>query len=78
MNFLKAVFSESGEGSAARVMMAFHAVVGSVWVFHHLVHGHPLAEVPWTGVTSFVCAPYAINKAQSAIAAFGSKSTPAT
>lgn len=71
--FLKDVFSESGAGSASRVMMALHAVAGIGFVAHHLAHGHALAEVPWAGLTTFVATPYALNQGKSMIAAFAAK-----
>lgn len=71
--FLKDVFSESGAGSASRLMMALHAIAGIGFVAHHLAHGHPLADVPWPGVTGFVIAPYALNQGKSMIAAFAGK-----
>lgn len=71
MSFLREVFSEEGQGSASRVMMAYHALIGSIAVLHVAIHGHILPDaVTMAGVTAFVSAPYAINKMGSAIAAF--------
>ena len=71
MNFLREVFSEDGEGSASRVMMLFHFFAGTAWVSFHLWKGdgaghHPIPDLG--GVTTFVIAPYAINKAHAGIA----------
>lgn len=74
MSFLRSVFSESdGTGSASRILMAFHAIAGAAFIGHHLYHGHPLGEVPWSGITTFVATPYGLNQVKSAIAAFSNK-----
>jgi hypothetical protein len=63
MSFLREVFSEDGQGSASRVMMAFHALVGALAVLHVSIHHHAIPDAAtMAGVTGFVSAPYAINK----------------
>lgn len=71
MSFLREVFSEDGQGSASRVMMAFHACFVGVWgtLFVHHAHAIPDA-VTMSGLTAFVAAPYALNKAHAAITSF--------
>jgi hypothetical protein len=78
MSFLREVFSEpGGAGSASRVMMAFHAFIGSIAVLHVSIHNHVLPDaVTMAGVTAFVSAPYAVNKFGSAIAAFAPSPKP--
>lgn len=77
MSFLREAFSEDdGRGSASRLMMAVHAIFVGVWgtVFVHHTHTIPDA-VTMAGLTSFVTAPYAMNKIHAAVTAFipGSK-----
>jgi len=65
VSFLRDAFSEDGQASSSRLLMAFHALLAAGWVTHHLYHGHPLSDVPWTGVTGFVSTPYALNVARA-------------
>ncbi len=71
VTFLREVFSENGEGSASRVMMALHALAGISFVGLFFWKQHVLPE--FSGVTLFVTAPYAINKLGSAVASFAPK-----
>lgn len=71
MSFLREVFSDGGQGSASRVMMAFHGVIGGACLLHVAFHTHALPDaVSVAGITGFVTAPYALNAAKNAISAF--------
>jgi hypothetical protein len=77
--FVREIFSEDGQGSASRTMMGVHAAAGIGWVSYHVIHaaGHPLPDaVTLTGITSFVVAPYAINKFHGAVTAFSGNGKP--
>jgi hypothetical protein len=72
MSFLREVFSDGGQGSASRVMMAFHAAVGAGAIGHVVYHTHAIPDaVTMAGVTAFVTAPYALNALHKAVGAFG-------
>jgi hypothetical protein len=71
MSFLREVFSEEGQGSASRVMMALHACAGIGFVSFHLFKNHVMPD--FSGVTLFVTAPYAINKLGSAADSFAAR-----
>jgi hypothetical protein len=72
MSYLREAFSEDGQASSSRLMMAIHALAGIAWVTYALVHD-PAHKLPdFSGVTLFVTAPYAINKFGSAASAIGS------
>lgn len=74
MSFLREVFSDGGSGSASRVMMGFHAIVGAVGFGHVVYHNHAIPDaVTMAGLTAFVTAPYALNAAKNAITSFSSK-----
>jgi hypothetical protein len=71
VSFLREVFSEEGQGSASRVMMALHAIAGISFVVVHLMKNGHLPD--FSGVTLFVTAPYAINKLGSAADSFAAR-----
>lgn len=71
MGFFREVFSEDGQGSASRVMMGLHAIAGVAFIAHVVIHNHAIPDaVTMSGLTAFVVAPYAVNKAHAAITAF--------
>ncbi len=71
MSFLREAFSEDGEGSASRVMMGLHAIAGVAFIGHVVMHNHAIPDaMTMGGLTAFVIAPYAVNKAHAAISAF--------
>lgn len=72
LNFIKSIFSEDdGTGSASRLLLVLHSLVGCAWGTHVVVHTHTLPDaVSMAGVTAFVTAPYAVNKIHSAVTAF--------
>jgi hypothetical protein len=80
ISFLRSTFSEAdGTGSASRIMMLLHFFAGASWVSFHLWKGdgaghHPIPDL--TGVTTFVCAPYGVNKIASTITAFSGPPKP--
>jgi hypothetical protein len=76
MGFFREVFSEDGQGSASRVMMGLHALVGSA-AFLYLVHKNHAVPENLGLVTAFVVAPYALNKASDIAAALRGGSKPA-
>jgi len=70
-SFLREVFSDNGQGSASRVMMGFHALVGGAAILHVVAHTHALPDaVSMAGVTAFVVAPYSLNVAKSVMTSF--------
>jgi len=74
MSFLREVFSDGGQGSASRVMMGFHALIGGGSVLHVVYHTHALPDaVSMAGITAFVVAPYGLNVAKNAISSFSPK-----
>lgn len=76
MGFLKEAFSENGAASSSRLLMAFHAVMGSVWVcfFMWKAPNHPLPDAATlAGITGFVVAPYALNAMKGAVQSFAPK-----
>lgn len=74
MSFLREAFSEDGQGSASRLMMGFHALVGAVAILHVVFHNHALPDaVTLAGVTGFVTAPYAINALHRMVGAMEDK-----
>lgn len=76
MSFLREAFSEGGQASSSRLMMAFHALAGATWVSYHIYAAptHPLPDaVTLSGVTAFVVAPYAINAMKGAAQSFAPK-----
>lgn len=76
MSFLREAFSEDGQPSSSRLMMAFHALAGASWVSYHIITavGHPLPDAATlSGVTAFVVAPYAINAMKGAAQSFAPK-----
>jgi hypothetical protein len=77
MSFLREAFSDGGEGSASRLMMGFHALVGAAGFGHVVIHTHALPDaMTMAGLTAFVTAPYAINAVHRAIDAIGAKQNP--
>lgn len=67
MPFLREAFSEDGQASSSRLLMAFHAVAAASWITYHLATnaGHPLPDAgTMVGLTTFVTAPYALNVAR--------------
>lgn len=75
MSFIREVFSDGGEGSASRVIMAFHAVIGATCICYVTYHNHAIPDaVTIAGITGFVSAPYAINALHKAVDAIGGKS----
>lgn len=75
MSFVREIFSEDDDrGSCSRVMMALHALAAIGWGTHYVVHTHTIPD-PTTmmGLTSFITAPYVVNKFHAAVTAF---STP--
>jgi len=71
MNFLREAFSDGGSASASRLMMAYHALIGSAWVTFVVYKNHTLPDaVTLTGITAFVTAPYAVNAFKNAVTAF--------
>jgi hypothetical protein len=72
LNFIKSIFSEDdGSGSASRLLMVAHAIMGCIWGTHVVYHSHALPDpVSLAGVTAFITAPYAVNKMHSAVTAF--------
>ena len=68
MSFLRECFSEDGQGSASRLMMGFHALIGSIGFLHVVFHNHALPDaVTLAGLTAFVTAPYAVNALHLAV-----------
>jgi len=87
MNFFREAFSENGAASSSRLMMAYHALVGSSWVSYVVWKNHAVPDaVTLAGITAFVTAPYAVNALKGAVTAFAPKpnggspsaNTPAT
>ena len=77
MSFLREVFSDGGSGSASRVMMAFHGIIGGAAISHVVYHTHALPDaVSVAGITAFVTAPYALNALHKAVGAFGTNPSP--
>jgi hypothetical protein len=71
MNFLREVFSDGGQGSASRVMMGFHALIGGGAIAHVVYHTHALPDaVSVAGITAFVVAPYGLNAAKNVLTSF--------
>ncbi len=76
MNFLREVFSDGGQGSASRILMAYHAIIGSAWVCYFMYKSptHALPDaVTLAGITAFVTAPYAVNALKGAVTSFAPK-----
>lgn len=73
MSWLREVFSEDGQGSFSRVAAAFHTSAVLAWGFQ-FVHFHHVIPDPVTmaAMSGFAVAPYAANKAASAISSFSS------
>ena len=72
MSFLREVFSDGGQGSASRVMMFLHGLVGGGAIIHVVHHTHALPDaVSVAGITGFVTAPYALNVAKNAVNLLG-------
>ncbi len=72
MNFLREAFSETtGTASASRLLMGYHALIGSAWVCFTVWKTHVLPDaVTLSGITAFVTAPYVINSFRNAVSAF--------
>lgn len=67
MNFWKSVFSESGQGSYARIAAAFHTVAAIGWGTHFVLHVHMLPDIATlSGLAAFATAPYTVGKVSSA------------
>lgn len=63
LNFLKAVFSESGEGSFSRVASAFLCMFACGWVSSIVYHNHKLPDPSeLLALGAFVSLFYGINK----------------
>jgi hypothetical protein len=72
MSFIREVFSDGGTGSASRVMMAFHAMIGAGAIGTVVHHSHAIPDaVTMAGLTAFVTAPYALNALHKAVGAIG-------
>ncbi len=80
MSFLREVFSDGGSASASRLLMAYHALIGTAWVSFIVWKNHALPDaVTLAGITAFVVAPYGINAFKGAVMAFspnGGKGAP--
>lgn len=74
MGFLKDAFSENGAASSSRLLMGYHALIGSSWVSYIVWKTHTLPDaVTLAGITAFVTAPYAINAFKGAVQSFAPK-----
>lgn len=68
MSFLKGVFSESGEGSAGRVMTLLHFVLGGAWGTHVVLHSHAMLDpVTLTALGGFITLPYGLTASKSTL-----------
>lgn len=77
MSFLREAFSENGQASSSRLMMAFHAIAGTGWMSFFLHRNHALPDPVTIGaVTAFVCAPYGINAMKGAVQSFAPPGKP--
>lgn len=66
--FVKDVFSDGGQGSASRVILALHSVVACVCLLHVSFHSHTVPDaVTLTGLGAFATVPYAINQIKNAV-----------
>lgn len=74
MNFWREAFSDNGTASASRLLMAYHAFIGSLWVSFICWKTHALPDPMTLGaITAFVTAPYAVNAFKGAITSFAPK-----
>jgi hypothetical protein len=84
MGFLREVFSDSGTGSASRVMTAVHVITACGCLGYVTYHNHAVPDVLTTGgLGAFATVHYAVNAAKNAIAGFskggnGASPNPAT
>jgi hypothetical protein len=76
MSWLREVFSEDGQGSFSRVAAAFHTSSVLAWGFQY-VHFHHIIPDPvtLTALSAFAVAPYAANKAASAISSLSNRTS---
>lgn len=52
-------------------MMAVHTILGGIWGSHVVYHSHAIPDaVTLAGLTTFITAPYAINKLHAAVSSF--------
>jgi hypothetical protein len=74
------VMSEPGPAgtlSWGRVASSFALIASLVWVSYLLIKAHPIIEMPFKDLTTFILAPYGANRLATTIQAFsGNPVTP--
>ncbi len=68
MSFWREVFSDEGQGSSSRVLMAVHSLVACAVLVFVVVKNHAIPDaLTMGGLGAFVTVPYAVNAARNVL-----------